>query len=54
MSRVNVKCQKHLCREFEFEEPAVEPRAVARGGYIGIYTLPKSGQVNFYGGKMTS
>jgi len=19
------------------------------GGYIGIYTLPKSGQVNFYG-----
>jgi len=24
------------------------------GGYIGIYTLPKSGQVNFYGVKMTS
>jgi len=23
------------------------------GGYIGIYTLPKSGQVNFYGVKMT-
>jgi len=21
------------------------------GGYIGIYTLPKSGQVNFYGVK---
>jgi len=24
------------------------------GGYITIYTLPKSGQVNFYGVKMTS
>jgi len=24
------------------------------GGYIGIYTFPKSGQVNFYGVKMTS
>jgi len=23
-------------------------------GYIGIYTLPSSGQVNFYGVKMTS
>jgi len=24
------------------------------GGYIGMYTLPKSGQVNFYVVKMTS
>ena len=23
-------------------------------GYIGIFTLPKSGQVNFYGVKITS
>jgi len=27
---------------------------VATGGYIGIYTLPKSGQVNFHGVTMTS
>jgi len=24
-------------------------RAAAMRGYIGTYTLPKSGQVNFYG-----
>jgi len=36
----------------ELEDPKL--RAVATWGYIGIYTLPKSGQVNFYGVKMTS